>query len=79
MRKDFMISDGSVLAIEDNGNRKVFLKVAPDGSGMIETTYTEFIEYFKSLAHLCITSWNTELVDRYRDFYKAIQEALYDN
>lgn len=76
MTKSFFISGASVLMIKDDGANIVWLKVTDDGEGMQEVTAKEFIDYFKGLAYVCITSWNSDLVKEYREFNKAIQEAV---
>jgi len=76
MRKDFGINGVSDVAVEYNGYMVSFLVATPDGEGMMAVTYSEFMEAFKALAYVALTSWNTDLANEYRDFDRAVKNMI---
>lgn len=71
-QKSLFLND-EVLRIEQANGKTRFLKVSSDGAGMQEVSYAEFMDFFKSLAYVFATSWNTKLIEEYREFDKFIQ------
>lgn len=74
-RKDLFLNGASVLAIEKYNKQIHFLAVSPDGEGMCEVTYVEFLEELKKLAFVFAVSWNEEIIKDYRAFYKYFMEV----
>lgn len=73
IKKSLFLND-EVLRVEKSDDKVRFLMVTDDGVAMQEVSYLEFMEFFKKLAYAFITSWNTELIEQYREFDKFIND-----
>lgn len=73
MKKSLFLN-GEVLRIEKINEKTRFLKISDDDLAMIEVDYMEFMEFFKSLAYVFVTSWNKNLVEEYREFNDFIEK-----
>lgn len=76
MKKSLYLNGGEILRIEKVNGEIRFLKVSNDGLGMIQVDYAEFMEFFKSLAYVFVTSWNKNLIEEYREFDKFIMNNV---
>lgn len=72
--KKSLFLNGEVLRVEKMDDKTRFLMVTDDGAAMQEVSHLEFMEYFKKLAYVFITSWNTELIEQYREFDNFIHD-----
>lgn len=72
--KKSLFLNGEVLRVEKTDDKVRYLKVTDDNEAMQEVSYFEFMEFFKKLAYVFITSWNTELIEQYREFDKFIND-----
>ena len=70
MIKDILHVGYSEFRIETDGNIHKFLFADCDDAGMRELSHSEFMVELLSVAHVCLTSWNKELTEKYTVFYK---------
>ena len=73
-QKSLYLNGGEILRVEQTDGETKFLVLSNDGCGLKKVSYLEFMEVFKKLAYVFITSWDEKLVEEYKECNKFMEK-----
>lgn len=74
VKKSLFLNGLEVVRIQKTAGETLFMKCSD--YGMVCVPYSAFITHFKSLAYVFITSYDTKLIEEYKEFDSFIKNTV---
>ena len=73
VEKSLFLNGLAVVTIRKSAEETLFMIPHKSGDYMHCVPYSQFMEFFKSLAYVFITSYDVKLIEEYREFNSFIE------